>query len=80
MREIKKHYKFSFSKGDIKYYEAYDGDLIAYIAGHINKLNTYSVDKNLNLIKSLYLDRRIAYVSGNSSNICVIKEREKWKK
>lgn len=74
MKEIREYFDFSFSKDDIHFYEAKDGELIAYKGGHINKLNVFAVDNDLNLVRSLYLDRSIAYVCGTPSKICVVKE------
>lgn len=71
---MKKYYKLSFRNERTSFYEAEDGDLIGYRGGTMNKLNTFSVDKDLNLVRSLYLDRSIAYVCGDPSKICVVKE------
>ena len=54
--------ELSFTRGDIQYYEARDGELIAYRGGYIHKLNFFEVDNKGNLLRSLYYDRSISRI------------------
>lgn len=54
--------ELSFTRGDIQYYEARDGELIAYKGGYIHKLNFFEVDHKGRLLRSLYYDRSISRI------------------
>lgn len=54
--------ELSFTRGDIQYYEARDGELIAYKGGFIHKLNFFEVDHQGRLLRSLYYDRSISRI------------------
>lgn len=72
--------ELSFIRDEVQYYEARDGEVIAYKGGYIHKLNFFEVDNKGNLIRSLYYDKSILRIFLNKKEKIVIERyKEKWK-
>lgn len=76
----RKIYELSFVINEVMYYEASDGELLAYKGGPIHKLNFFEVDKHLNLIKSLYRKIEVERVYQNKHRKIVVIRRDKYEK
>lgn len=70
---MKKKYSLSYTKDNALYYEALDGETVAYTGGLVNKTNVFSVDSKGELKRSLCLDKEVICVRGHTGSLTVFR-------